>query len=192
VDDHIPTNAVTGSAAFSTTLRRQIWAALVEKAASKAAGSYAALTSGNVGEGLRLLTGAPTAEYFVRTNELGTERRARKCTVPPPIIPWEYDFTASVPASVVDAAWSRLLSLHQSKFPMGVSSTSPSSDDYPGTGMSIILRLAHASHSCFDGFIVQRSPAKNWLREPRKCKPPALRWIMRTPCCSSSKTMESG
>lgn len=77
VDSFIPVNGYTGKPAFTSCRRRQAWALLLEKAAAKACGSYAALQSGNVSEGLSMLTGAPTLSIHVRTGETTSEQHAR-------------------------------------------------------------------------------------------------------------------
>ena len=96
------------------------------QAAAKLAGSYGALTSGTVAEGLRLLTGAPTLSLTVRTNELDHERAARASAaanggrrrrrwgveddefVLPDVCDWENDPSIVPPAAVLAALWARL------------------------------------------------------------------------------------
>lgn len=143
LDDHIPVNALSGKVAYTSAQRRQVWVPLLEKAACKVVGSYAGLASGTVAEGLALLTGAPTEQFFVRTNETAAERRERShrkwrrararsrggahesvdgFTPAADAKAWEYDFSCSAPASVVDAVWARLQGYQECGFPMGASS----------------------------------------------------------------------
>ena len=77
VDDRIPADAYRGQPAYTSARGRQLWVALLEKAAAKACGSYAGLAAGTLAEGLRLLTGAPVASLHVATNETEAAQRAR-------------------------------------------------------------------------------------------------------------------
>jgi calpain-15 len=58
VDDHFPCT-IDNRLLFSKAKRRQLYVPLIEKACAKVFGSYGNLTSGNLMEGLQLLTGAP-------------------------------------------------------------------------------------------------------------------------------------
>lgn len=100
------------------------------QAAAKLAGSYGALTSGTVAEGLRLLTGAVTMSLFLRTNELEGERSARTSAAAgatgrqrpadaarglsaslyelPDVCDWEDDPSLPPPPWVMDTLWARL------------------------------------------------------------------------------------
>lgn len=146
VDDHIPVNALTGAAAYTAGLRRQLWVALLEKAASKLVGSYARMVAGTVAEGLRMLTGAVTEQVFLRTNETAEQRRVRvnraytrkreaaaagrRYDATPELDkPWEYDFARRPPADMVDRLWARLLQYHRNGFPMGASCSSLTMED---------------------------------------------------------------
>ncbi len=58
VDDYFPCTKHK-HLVFTQAKRRQLYVPLIEKACAKLLGSYANLTSGNMLEGLQLLTGAP-------------------------------------------------------------------------------------------------------------------------------------
>jgi len=58
VDDYFPCTKHK-HLVFTQAKRRQLYIPLIEKACAKVFGSYANLTSGNILEGLQLLTGAP-------------------------------------------------------------------------------------------------------------------------------------
>ena len=77
VDSTLPVHSLSGGAAFGKARRRQTWVGVLEKAAAKASGGYAALNGGLVTDALRLLTGAPTQSVLLRTNELYEESRDR-------------------------------------------------------------------------------------------------------------------
>lgn len=77
IDDQVPVNARTGAAAFGVARRRQTWVGVLEKAAAKAFGSYAAMQGGLISDTLRMLTGAPVQSFWLRTNELCEDRDER-------------------------------------------------------------------------------------------------------------------
>jgi len=124
VDDLVPTNGFTGEPAFSASLRRQLWVQILEKAAAKAAGSYARLVGGQAGEALRLLTGAPCLGLQLRTNETQAAVEARhnspggeaRC-------PWEARPLQLPPAATLDALWARLSAYYAAGFLLGASAT---------------------------------------------------------------------
>eukprot|EP00941_MAST-03F_sp_MAST-3F-sp1_P001880 g1880.t1 len=90
VDDFLPVRS-DGQLAFSKGRRQQLWPSLIEKAAAKIHGSYAALASGNISEGLALLSGCPTLTIELE-NKIDYE-----------------------------LIWGKLLSFQEANFPMGAS-----------------------------------------------------------------------
>jgi calpain-15 len=62
IDDHFPCTKHR-HLVFTQAKRRQLYIPLIEKACAKVFGSYGNLISGNLREGLQLLTGAP-CEYL--------------------------------------------------------------------------------------------------------------------------------
>lgn len=58
---------------FTQAKRHQMYAPLIEKACAKLFGSYAALRSGNIREGLQLLTGAPCDYIDLRPPDGGID-----------------------------------------------------------------------------------------------------------------------
>lgn len=128
VDDRIPCSSYGRDVAYTSCKRRQIWAALLEKAAAKAVGTYAGLASGRVTEGLKLLTGAPVLSVIIRTAETWTaynqrlhEERGSGCTRP-----WEHRYGEVPPAATLDDLWLRLSSYYDAGFLMGASAATPS------------------------------------------------------------------
>ena len=61
IDDCFPISS--GHMAFSKARRGQLWVALIEKAMAKLHGSFAAIESGSMSEGLALLTGWPCVTH---------------------------------------------------------------------------------------------------------------------------------
>ena len=55
-------------------MERQIWVPLIEKALAKMFGSYAALESGQIMEGMSLLTGAPVEQISLQQEVFMKER----------------------------------------------------------------------------------------------------------------------
>lgn len=167
VDDHIPVNSLTGATAFTAAFRRQLWVALLEKAASKLVGSYAGMVAGTVAEGLRMLTGAVTEQVFLRTNETTEQRRKRinlaytrrreaaaagRRYEPTDDLekPWEYDYGRRPPAELVRRLWERILVYQRSGFPMGASCSSLTMEDLlDGAYPSVLFVL----------LVVARTPA---------------------------------
>lgn len=111
IDDNVPINAITGGCAYTRCKRRQAWAPLLEKAAAKLCGSFAALASGSSGEGFRLLTGAHVESIWLRTNETDDERAARDA---------DADAYAVVDDRLLDALWERVASYAAAAYPIGV------------------------------------------------------------------------
>jgi calpain-15 len=89
VDDYFPCTTHK-HLVFTKAKRRQMYVPLIEKACAKIFGSYASLRSGNMLEGLQLLTGAP-CDYI-------------------DLKPSNYDHTLSS-----DILWAKLLSACESK-----------------------------------------------------------------------------
>lgn len=65
VDDYFPCTK-HNHLVFTQAKRRQLYVPLIEKACAKVFGSYASLRSGNMLEGLQLLTGAPCDDINLR------------------------------------------------------------------------------------------------------------------------------
>lgn len=78
VDDRLPCVGGDGEynshVAYCTTMRRQLWASLVEKALAKACGSYEGLSGGEASEAMTILTGWPCKVTF--TNKAGFDVEA--------------------------------------------------------------------------------------------------------------------
>lgn len=150
VDGRIPAHSYTGKVCYSSSLRRQAWVPIVEKAAAKVVGSYGGLASGTVGEALRLLTGAPVMSLYLRTDESEDQRsqrhsdewkeaeaaadagvsagaggRAGPRSGVSSSCPWELDLGSAPPESVLERLWVRLLSWHEAGFLMGASCSCP-------------------------------------------------------------------
>ena len=64
VDDDFPCT-MYGTLAYTSAARRQLWVALLEKAAAKLHGCYEAMTGGSVAEALALFTGFPTERIML-------------------------------------------------------------------------------------------------------------------------------
>jgi hypothetical protein len=139
VDDALPTSAWSGRLAFASCRRRQLWAPLIEKAAAKAAGSYAALVAGSTAEGLRMLTGAPVLTLVVASGLTSEERLAAGAAAPPPGEP--------PPPHVADALWARLASFADAGFLLGASASSPNDARLRAAGL-----VADHAYSILDLF----------------------------------------
>jgi len=68
VDDYFPCTK-HNHLVFTQAKRRQLYVPLIEKACAKVFGSYASLRSGNMLEGLQLLTGAPCDDINLRPQD---------------------------------------------------------------------------------------------------------------------------
>ena len=64
LDDHFPCT-MYGTLAYTSAARRQLWIALLEKAAAKLYGCYEAMSGGSVAEALALFTGFPTERIML-------------------------------------------------------------------------------------------------------------------------------
>ena len=62
VDDHIPCDQDQGEPVFATSIDKDLWVLLLEKAWAKLHGSYKRIEYGNHATVFRDLTGAPTNE----------------------------------------------------------------------------------------------------------------------------------
>ncbi|CAF1219075.1 unnamed protein product [Rotaria magnacalcarata] len=122
---------------FTQAKRRQLYVPLIEKSCAKLFGSYAALRSGNMREGLQLLTGAP-CDYI--------DLQPRGNTLDG------------------DMVWAQLLSACESKLLIGVSSggTDVSSEEYVDVHIhkdhAFSLLAASALRSVSHRFVLVRDP----------------------------------
>ena len=132
VDDSLPCTRY-GQPAFSRAARRQLWCALIEKAAAKLFGCYEALEAGTVEEALALLTGYPTERIDLKPradNDGGGGGGKR-------------GGGGAARQQARDELWARLLSLHESRFLMGAS-CSPKSADGQAAADALGLLTEHA------------------------------------------------
>jgi hypothetical protein len=137
-----------GAPAYAHGARSQLWVALVEKAAAKAAGGYDALHFGFVAEGLRLLTGAPVFHFLLHTAELQAERDARHAAERRGDFGarasggargdgWgEFRLGATPPPDVLAAAWARLRAWLARGHLLGALTTAPGSPGMPGAAFA--------------------------------------------------------
>ncbi|CAF3765660.1 unnamed protein product [Rotaria socialis] len=122
---------------FTQAKRRQLYVPLIEKSCAKLFGSYAALRSGNMREGLQLLTGAP-CDYI--------------------------DLQPTNNTLDGDMAWAQLLSACESKLLIGVSSggTAVSSEEYAHVHIhkdhAFSLLAANALRDASWRFVLVRDP----------------------------------
>ncbi|CAF4044824.1 unnamed protein product [Rotaria sp. Silwood2] len=122
---------------FTQAKRRQLYVPLIEKACAKLFGSYAALRSGNMDEGLQLLTGAP-CDYI--------------------------DLKPSDTTLDGDSIWTKLLSACESKSLIGTSSggTGVSSEEYARVRIhnnhAFSVLAAHALSNGLSRFVLLRNP----------------------------------
>ncbi|CAF3941195.1 unnamed protein product [Rotaria sordida] len=122
---------------FTQAKRRQLYVPLIEKACAKLFGSYAALKSGNIREGLQLLTGAPCD--YIDLKSLDTTLND-------------------------DIVWAKLLSACESKLLIGVSSggTGVSSKEYARVHIhnnhAFSILAVHALGSKSSRFVLVRDP----------------------------------
>ncbi|CAF0863688.1 unnamed protein product [Rotaria sp. Silwood1] len=136
VDDYFPCTK-HNHLVFAQAKRRQLYVPLIEKACAKLFGSYAALKSGNMREGLQLLTGAP-CDYI--------------------------DLKPSDTTLDGDIIWAKLISACESKLLIGVSSggTGVSSKEYARVHIhnnhAFSVLAAHALGSKLSRFVLVRDP----------------------------------
>ncbi|CAF4015899.1 unnamed protein product [Rotaria sordida] len=136
VDDFFPCTKYN-HLVFAQGKRRQLYVPLIEKACAKLFGSYAALKSGNILEGLQLLTGAPC------------------------------DYINLKPSNTTfdgDIVWAKLLSACESKLLIGTSSgdTGVSSEEYARVHIhnnhAFSVLTAHALGNESLRFVLVRDP----------------------------------
>lgn len=108
VDDRLPVVAKAGCFAFSCSPTRVLWVALLEKAAAKLTGSYAALESGSLFEALTDLTGAPSERL-----ELHAEAMSRYGSL--------YAAAQKGEKALHEILWSHILLARASRFLLGAS-----------------------------------------------------------------------
>ncbi|CAF4369976.1 unnamed protein product [Rotaria sp. Silwood2] len=136
VDDYLPCTK-HNHIVFAQAKRRQLYVPLIEKACAKLFGSYAALRSGNMDEGLQLLTGAP-CDYI--------------------------DLKPSDTTLDGDSIWTKLLSACESKSLIGTSSggTGVSSEEYARVRIhnnhAFSVLAAHALSNGLSRFVLLRDP----------------------------------
>ncbi|CAF2875222.1 unnamed protein product [Rotaria sp. Silwood2] len=136
VDDYLPCTK-HNHIVFAQAKRRQLYVPLIEKACAKLFGSYAALRSGNMDEGLQLLTGAP-CDYI--------------------------DLKPSDTTLDGDSIWTKLLSACESKSLIGTSSggTGVSSEEYARVRIhnnhAFSVLAAHALSNGLSRFVLLRKP----------------------------------
>ncbi|CAF3875319.1 unnamed protein product [Adineta steineri] len=122
---------------FTQAKRRQLFVPLIEKACAKLFGSYSSLKSGNMLEGLQLLTGAP-CDYI--------------------------DLKPSKNLLESDIVWAKLLSACESKLLIGASTsgTNVSRDEYARVNIrgnhAFSLLAAHALVNDTSRFVLIRDP----------------------------------
>mmetsp|Transcript_130364 Transcript_130364/g.237046 ORF Transcript_130364/g.237046 Transcript_130364/m.237046 type:complete len:834 (-) Transcript_130364:80-2581(-) len=77
VDDRLPCVGGDGEfmthVAYCATVKRQLWASLVEKALAKVCGSFEALSGGETSEALSMLTGWPCRVTFMQREDFNAE-----------------------------------------------------------------------------------------------------------------------
>ncbi|CAF3878990.1 unnamed protein product [Rotaria sp. Silwood2] len=136
VDDYFPCTK-HNQLVFTQAKRRQLYVPLIEKACAKLFGSYAALRSGNMREGLQLLTGAP-CDYI--------------------------DLKPSDTTLDDDIIWAKLISACELKLLIGVSSggTGVSSEEYARVNIhdnhAFSVLAANALGSKSSRFVLVRDP----------------------------------
>jgi hypothetical protein len=129
---------------------------VVEKAVAKISGSYSALSGGNEGDALKLMTGAPCLHLFVRTNETSAARDERwrgEASAPDRFTAFELNPSLLPPLQLREALFQRLLSYFEAGYLMGTSaSLQPAVGSFPAAvAHALEARIAgagiHARHS---------------------------------------------
>jgi hypothetical protein len=134
VDDVFPCLA-DGRLAYSKAAGGALWVPLIEKALAKLHGSYEALASGTMAEGLGLLTGAPCESLEVESDRQRAEREAQAgaggggLKQPPPDL---------------NELWARVLSYRAARFLLGASCGGSSVDAEAAEAMGLHTRHAYS------------------------------------------------
>ena len=150
VDDRLPVVAEAGCFAFSCSPSRVLWVALLEKAAAKLTGSYAALESGSLFEALTDLTGAPSERL-----ELHAEAMSRYGRL--------YAAAQKGEKALHEILWSHILMARANRFLLGASCGRR--DTKPIVFQQVGLRSDHA-YALLDARVVEGGAQLVKLRNP--------------------------
>ena len=140
IDDFLPC-AQNKRIAYAQPKRKQLWVPLIEKALAKCYGSYESIASGQIYDGLSILTGMPVEKIDLRPpSSRSRERRATRedATSALGMLGYEDEELDG------DILWIRLLSFREARWLMGASCGIYDTDDAEDMHKAVGLQKFHA------------------------------------------------